>query len=36
MLLPMILAGTCAILGFQFGPNRAQLARAAARIRGRD
>ncbi|MDX6532881.1 MAG: hypothetical protein QOJ13_3531 [Gaiellales bacterium] len=34
-MLPMILAGTCAVLGFHFGPNRAKLVAVAARIRGR-
>jgi hypothetical protein len=34
-MLPMILVGTCAVVGFHFGPNRAQLVRVAERIRGR-
>jgi hypothetical protein len=34
-MLAMILAGTCAVLGFHFGPNMDQLVRVAARLRGR-
>jgi hypothetical protein len=34
-MLSMILAGTFAVLGFHFGPNRAQLVRVAARLRDR-
>jgi hypothetical protein len=34
-MLAMILAGTFAVLGFHFGPNRTQLVRVAARLRGR-